>query len=142
MRKRAPLDITYLKIAFLLANDRSIDPYTQVGCVASNIKKELIGGSYNGFPPGYDPEPAIWLPENREHKNMLIFHAEQNMVMRHPQGSIHTLYLTCSPCNKCASWIAGHGVKRVVYAQEYHREIDFKEIFHRYGVGFEEMKIT
>lgn len=140
-RSRIPLDITYLKMAMMLAEDRSVDPFTQVGCIAANANKELIGGSYNGFPPGYEPDFDISLSENREKKNKLIYHAEQNMILRHPKGEIHTLYLTVSPCNGCAKWIAGHGVKRVVYVFEYHREQDFKDIFKRYGVKYEQLPL-
>jgi len=138
-RARTPLDLTYLKMAFLIANDRSVDSFTQVGCVAANDKGELIGASYNGFPPKYEPNFDISLEENRDKKNKLIYHAEQNILLRHPKNSIHTLYLTVSPCNNCSKWIAGHGVKRVIYAKEYHRETDFKEIFKEYGVEYKEM---
>lgn len=137
MRTRVPLDITYLKMAFMLADDRSIDPFTQAGCIAANANKKMIGGSYNGFPEGYEPDFDISLPENRDKKNELIIHAEENILLRNPMGSIYTIYLTCSPCKNCAKLIATHGVKRVVYGAEYHRETIYKDIFTRYGVKFE-----
>lgn len=128
-------------MAQMIAQDRSIDPFTQVGCIATNDIGELIGASYNGFPPKYDPEFDICLPENRDKKNKLIFHAEQNILLRHPRNSIHTLYLTISPCSNCATWIAGHGVKRVVFIEEYHRGSDFKDVFDRYGVKYEQISL-
>lgn len=128
-------------MATILANGRSIDPFTKVGCIAVNDKKELVGGAYNGFPPDYEPDFDINLEENRELKNDLIYHAEQNIILRHPKGSIHTLYLTISPCKGCAKMIAGHGVKRVVYLNEYHRETKFKDVFHRYGVEYQQLNI-
>ena len=137
MRTRVPIDVTYLKMAFMIAADRSIDPFTQAGCIAANERKELIGASYNGFPPGYSPDFDISLPENRDKKNDLIYHAEQNLLLRNPRNSIYTIYLTCSPCKTCAKLICGHGIKRVVYGAEYHRETIYKDIFTRYGVKFE-----
>jgi hypothetical protein len=32
-------------MATILANGRSIDPFTKVGCIAVNDKKELVGGA-------------------------------------------------------------------------------------------------
>jgi dCMP deaminase len=132
-----PFPQLYLEIAKKIADERSIDPFTKVGCVATNELNELIGASYNGFPRGFDPDFDISLEENREEKNSLIYHAEQNMILRHPRGSIHTLYLTVSPCKGCAKLIAGHGVKNVVYLEEYHRETEFKRIFDKYGVKYQ-----
>lgn len=133
-------DELYLRMAMMMAL-RSVDTFTKVGGIAVNSNKELIGGSYNGFPPNYEPEFDISLPENRDKKNKIIYHAEQNLLLRHSKGQIHTLYLTISPCCNCATWIAGHGVKRVVYAKEYHRETGFKDIFCRYGVKYEEIAL-
>lgn len=140
--EKLPFDIVYMKMAYILANGRSIDFFTKVGCIAVNDKKELIGGSYNGFPPNYDPDFDINLEENRDLKNNLIYHAEQNIILRHPRNSIHTIYLTISPCKNCAKMIAGHGIKRVVYAEEYHRETEFKNIFSRYKVEYQQLKLN
>ena len=125
---RTPFPKLYLEIAKKIADERSPDPNTKVGCAATNELNELIGVSYNGFPKGFEPDFDISNPENRDEKNLLIYHAEQNMLLRHPRNSIHTLYITHSPCKNCAKLIAGHGVKSIVYWEEYHRELDFKKI--------------
>lgn len=130
---RPSFEDLYLQMALLISS-RSVDPFTKVGCIAANDKNELIGASYNGFPPKYNPDFDI--KEEREKKNLFVFHAEQNIILRHPRGSIHTLYLTHSCCKSCAKLVAGHGVKRVVYSEEYHLEQDFKEIFKEFGVEF------
>lgn len=134
---KTPFPKLYLEIAKKIADERSPDPHTKVGCVATNELNELIGASYNGFHPKYEPDFDISLPENRDKKNNLIYHAEQNMALRHSRGSIHTLYITHSPCKNCAKLIAGHGVKKVVYSEEYHREIEFKQIFNKYNIQYE-----
>ena len=135
---RISFDEMYLSIAGLISQ-RSTDPFTKVGCVATNDRNELIGASYNGFAPKYEPffDPA----KNRELKNAIVFHAEQNIILRHQRGSINTLYLTHSCCRECAKLIAGHGVKRVVYSSEYHKEQDFKFILKEYGVSFSHQPI-
>lgn len=130
---RPSFDDLYLRMAFLISS-RSVDPFTKVGCIAVNDKNELIGASYNGFPPKYDPK--FDLPEERDKKNLLIFHAEQNIILRMARGTIHTLYLTHSCCRSCAKLVSGHGVKKVIYSEEYHLEQDFKEIFSEFGVEF------
>ena len=134
---RTPFPKLYLEIAKKIADERSIDPNTKVGCAATNELNELIGVSYNGFPKGFEPDFDISNPENRDEKNLLIYHAEQNLLLRHPRNSIHTLYITHSPCKNCAKLIAGHGVKSVVYWEEYHREVEFKNIFDKYHVKYE-----
>jgi dCMP deaminase len=134
---RPSFDQIYIEIAQIIAK-RSPDYFTQVGCVATNSKNELIGASYNGFMPKYEPDFDI--SQNRDKKNILVLHAEQNVTLRHPRGEIQTLYLTHSCCNNCAKLVAGHGVKRVVYLKEYHREQGCKEIFKEYGVIYEKYK--
>tara|TARA_R110000868_G_scaffold20883_2_gene87640 strand:- start:325 stop:756 length:432 start_codon:yes stop_codon:yes gene_type:complete len=134
---RTPFPKLYLEIAKKIADERSIDPNTKVGCVATNELNELIGASYNGFPKGFEPDFDIFHSNNRDEKNLLIYHAEQNMILRHPRNSIHTLYITHSPCKNCAKLIAGHGVKNVVYWEEYHREVEFKKIFDKYQINYE-----
>ena len=132
-----PFPQLYLEIAKKIADERSIDPFTKVGCVATNELNELIGASYNGFARGYEPDFDISLEKNRDEKNLLVYHAEQNMILRHPRGSIHTLYITHSPCSNCAKLIAGHGVKSVVYSEEYHREVNFKKVFDKYNIKYQ-----
>lgn len=50
-------------------------------------------------------------------------HAEINAIMySSPEDRVGaTLYCTLQPCEDCAKAIAGSGIKRVIYDQEYHR---------------------
>jgi len=55
--------------------------------------------------------------------NDFTVHAEQNIIMYCAKRGISTegttLYITTSPCKQCAKLIAGTGIDRVVYDEEY-----------------------
>jgi len=138
---RKPIVETYLTMALMLAEARSSDFFTKVGCVAANDKGEIIGVSYNGTKPGYKFPFDETLAENRDKKNLLYFHAEENLMFRSTRGEIHSIFCSYSPCRNCAKLLAGFGVKNVYYVNEYHREQDFKYIFEQYGVNYECVKI-
>ena len=55
-----------------------------------------------------------------------MVHAELNSVLNY-DGQISDLrgadiYVTVSPCTKCACMLAQIGIKRVIYKEKYHRE--------------------
>ncbi len=137
---RKPFTIAYLELAEKIAEDRSSDHFTKVAAVATNDRNEIICVSYNGTLPGYEFPFDETLDENRDKKNLLYFHSEENIIFRCKRGEVHSVYLNVSPCKTCARLLAGHSVKEVYYRTEYHREQDFKFIFDQYGVKYQQIK--
>lgn len=105
----------------------SKDNHTKVGAVIVNNKRIKSTG-YNGAPQSF---PDELVPENNdgetliEKKNTYMCHAELNAILNY-DGQISDLngsdlYVTVSPCSRCACMIAQVGIKRVIYKEKYHR---------------------
>lgn len=105
----------------------SKDPNTKVGAVIVHNKRIKSAG-YNGAPNTF---PDELVPTNSEgatlieKKNTFMCHAELNAILNY-DGQISDLkdsdlYVTISPCSRCACMIAQVGIKRVIYKEKYHR---------------------
>lgn len=108
-------DRSWLEVAEFMAAKFSKDPRTKVGCVIAK-GKQLISMGYNGFPAGVDDDAERYT--DRELKNLLVVHAEQNAI-HWAAGILHdrsqwTLYSTLKPCHHCAKIICQSQIKRVV----------------------------
>lgn len=107
----------------------SKDPKTKVGAVLVKDKKILSVG-FNGAPRNFSDElvPSDEGKTLLEQKNTFMCHAELNSIlnygghMKDLKGS--TLYVTVSPCYRCAVALAQIDVKNVVFLEEYHRTED------------------
>lgn len=121
----------------------SKDPRTKVGAVIVHNKRIKSTG-YNGAPSNF---PDELVPKDSEgdtlieKKNTYMCHAELNAILNY-DGQISDLknsdlYVTVSPCSRCACMIAQVGIKRVIYKEKYHRkeETDAAEyILNKCGV--------
>ena len=118
----------------LSASTRSEDSKTKVGAAAMTKEGRIIGLSYNGLATGMLKPSWMDKEENRVKKGLFFIHAEQNLAALLKKGECDTIYTTISPCVSCANTIIAHGVSRVVYLNEYHRCVQFKEIFDFYKI--------
>lgn len=105
----------------------------QVGVVILDSANRIVSCGYNGAPSGdagcltsgacprgrltYDQYPGI----TASYDNCIAVHGEANALLhgdwRDFQGA--TLYCTAQPCPPCWKLIAGAGIKRVVWLDEY-----------------------
>jgi len=118
-------DKTMMKTALLWSKE-SYCKRRQVGAVLAKEGRILSIG-YNGLPKGYKTNDC-------EHNNItkdIVIHAESNALAFAGKYGISTkdcdLYVTLSPCIECSKIIIQHGIKRVVYLDEYKdiRGLDF-----------------
>ena len=122
-------DIPMMKTA-IVWSDMSKCTRGKVGAVIAK-ENNIISVGYNGTPTGYisngdfDCEEIIDGELKTDHDRVL--HAEQNALMYAARMGHSTkdatIYVTTSPCSKCAILIAQAGIKRVVYFNEY-RNLD------------------
>lgn len=115
MREIKTWDETFMNLAVSIAEDRSKDPSTQVGCVLVDPNKDPVAFGYNGFGAGADETPEAWeRPEKYNH----VIHAETNAIGRAARRGTPTngctAYLTAFPCLPCAKVLIAAGVVRVV----------------------------
>lgn len=105
----------------------SKDPKTKVGAVIVNNKRIKSAG-YNGAPSLFPDElvpPTSDTDTLIDNKNTYMCHAELNAVLNY-DGKISDLnnadmYVTVSPCSRCACMLAQVGIKRIIYKEKYHR---------------------
>ena len=108
---------------------RSTCPRLKVGAVV--VKDNRIKGTgYNGSPSGMDHCDDVGCMM-RENHCVRTIHAEVNALLEcspeERKGA--TIYVTARPCAECSKLIINSGIKRVVYAQDYHIDYDwFKNV--------------
>lgn len=89
----------------------------KVGAIIVSESGKIIGTGYNGTPSGTENDC-----EDSENKtNGHVIHAELNAILNSTISNLSnsTIYLTHSPCIRCAAAIAQVGIKKVIYSEEY-----------------------
>tara|TARA_Y100001938_G_C7830571_1_gene301135 strand:- start:139 stop:567 length:429 start_codon:yes stop_codon:yes gene_type:complete len=114
------------------ASERSEDPYVKVGACALGWSHEVLGLGYNGLMSGKDVEPSFW--EDRDSRRPYMIHAEVNCLAGVERNKCKVLAVTLLPCAYCATLIAAHEIRHVVYGDTYDRDTKALEIFDFYGI--------
>lgn len=121
-------DNYFMGIAELSAN-LSKDPNTHVGAVIVQDKRIKSTG-FNGAPKTFNDDLVPWDSTDNDalidQKNTYMCHAEVNAVLNY-DGNLRnlddaTMYVTVSPCSRCAVILAQAGIKKIIYKSLYHRE--------------------
>ena len=110
-RKRLSWEETAMNLAFKIAEYRSEDLHTQVGCCIIKKDNSIILG-YNGAPSGQEID---W--ENREEKRKRVRHAEANALDNVKAGEVKIFCVTHFPCLQCINAIANKLVNKVYYGK-------------------------
>ena len=94
--------------------DWSKDESTQVGAVITTCDGKPVSWGFNGMPMGIDDD----VPERHERpiKYKWFGHAEQNAMDLSPIGDLSdcVMFVTFSPCARCAQSIINKRIKTVV----------------------------
>lgn len=146
MNKQEVWDYDFLRIAGIMA-EHSTCCRKQVGAVIVKNGR-VISTGYNGTPAGminckdhFKPEdikkPTFFDIHGKFSANFEV-HAEQNAIAELSKNEVNgvgsTLYTTLAPCSMCAKLIAAAGIKRVVYAEEYDRDMSGPELLKQCGL--------
>lgn len=111
---------------------RSSCPIKQVGAILVKDNRVIAMG-YNGVLPGVDPMEGY----NPETKETNTVHAEANIIAFCARYGISIegchLYITLSPCNKCAELIIQSGIK-VVTCLELYRDTGPINMLEKAGI--------
>ena len=125
------MDSRYLRMAKIWA-ENSYCERRKVGALLVKDKM-IISDGYNGTPSGFEN-----VCEDEDNKTKpYVLHAEANAITKiarsHNSSDGSTLYVTASPCIKCAKLIIQAGIKRVVYSEKYRLEEGI-ELLKRAGI--------
>lgn len=112
------------------ASLRSTCHRLNVGAVVVTQDNRILGLGYNGSPPGEEHCTAVSLISQRPTKcvwyseavGCQVIHAEVNALDRVVDSSLIVgalIYVTHSPCRKCAERMVHAGIKHVYYETEY-----------------------
>jgi len=129
--------ISFNEMAIRFALDaslRSEDPHKKVGCCILNSEGRVLSVGYNGLSPKHKVNDNFW--EDRDERRKYVIHAETNAlscITRYE--SPYILASTLLPCSSCAINIASHGIKEVIYVEEYAKDELAKEIFDFYNIN-------
>lgn len=115
-----------------VAAGRSEDPFHQVGACALDVTHRVIGVAYNGLASGKSVDASFW--SDRDARRPFMIHAESNLLSLIKRGECDVIACTLLPCTACATSIAAHGVRKVVYADTYTRDEKALEIFKFYNI--------
>jgi len=122
-----------------VASLRSEDPKRKVGAVALNAENRIVATAYNGLIPGAKAEPGFW--ENDEDRRKFVVHAEANLCSLTKRGEVELVAVTTAPCGPCALNLVAHGVKRVLYAEDYPNDRTGLEILFHHDVETKRVRI-
>lgn len=119
---------------------RSEDPWTRVGAVALTSDNRIIATAYNGLLPGVNlqdlwkfgnPKPG---QETRDFRLPYMIHAEQNLCSLIKRGEATWCVTTVCPCPSCLLLLACHGIKKIVYLDNYARDNSAVNIARFYNI--------
>lgn len=123
---RPTWDRTFLDIAEIVAR-RSTCPKRHVGAVIVNSAIQIISIGYNGSAPGEDHCDEVGCIIGPNGECLRTIHAENNALLYAGYSANGgTLYLTLSPCARCANLILRAGITRVVFSE-------YWESWHKHG---------
>ena len=114
------------------ASERSEDPFMKVGACALNKENMVLAVGYNGLATGKKVDKYFWAV--RLDRRPYMIHAEANCLSLVKRGEVELLAVTLLPCASCATLIASYNIPKVVYGQEYERDMKALEIFDFYNI--------
>ena len=120
----------WLDFAEIIAK-RSYDPKFQVGCcIVTEDNCQVLAIGYNGNHKG-GPNQR----ESLEPGHSGFIHAEINALIKldYNNPKVKKMYLTLSPCRKCAKAIINGGISQVFYKSAY-RDLSGVELLKSCGI--------
>lgn len=102
----------------------------QVGAVAVDPYKMVIGTGYNGAPSKMEHctrdtciRVKMKIPSGKQLETCKAIHAEQNLVIKHgPELKGATIYCTTRPCTTCMKLLIGCKVQEIIWKNNYDDE--------------------
>jgi len=114
---------TFLEVAKSISK-LSKDPNTKVGAVILRPDFSVVSVGYNGFPPGFPDDISTW--QNRDLKNKLVIHAEDNALDYSNGQDLSNCSIICThyPCTRCAAKIIKKKIKFVYFLNDKRKDHD------------------
>lgn len=144
--KRPSFDETAMTIARTWAERSTCSARASVGAVLVNYKHRVVAAGYNGAPSGFAHCNDVGCVKDSAGHCIVAIHAEENALLQCAADGIPTygliLYVTHSPCVRCALRLIQAGVAAVFYGVPYGSESDCNLVAHWFelaGVPFKKV---
>lgn len=115
---------------------------TKVGAILVKDNRAIAQG-HNGQPVNFDNSCEVVLPDGTLQTKETVIHAEANAIYFCAKNGIPTngttLYISMSPCVKCALAIIQAGITRVFYRDEY-RDRSGIDFLRKNNISCEQIK--
>ena len=121
-----------------VASLRSEDPFRRVGAAALDWDNRVIGTSYNGLAPGFDPPSGFW--DDRDGRQKYMLHAEVNLCSLFKRGEAKLIAATTMPCTACMQTLCAYGIKEIYYRDVY-QDSDASRIAKLYDIRLEQIEV-
>jgi len=119
---------------------RSEDPYRKVGCCILNKNGRVLSVGYNGLPSKFSAAGDFW--KDRDSRRKYMLHAEINALsLIRESDDPNLLACTLLPCPSCATAIIAHGIKNVIYIDNYESDSSSIDIFEYYNINIKKYEI-
>jgi len=129
--------ISKYDLAIKIAQDaslRSEDPFKKVGAAIFNKEGRLLSIGYNGLQPKQKISKKFW--RDRDERRKYVIHAETNALSCLTRyDSPYLLACTLLPCSTCAINISSYGIRKIIYLEEYQKDMLAKKIFKFYNIN-------
>lgn len=123
MIQRPSLLKTYMVIAGVWSARSTCSSRVAVGAVIVNRSGQIIASGYNGSPHGEVHCDVAGCNLDGSGHCIRAIHAEENAIIQCAMTGVSTvgssIYITHSPCQKCARRILQAGIQQVVFSTPY-----------------------
>lgn len=135
----------FMSIARTWATLSTCSSRVAVGCVLVNQFGQIIASGYNGSPRGFPHCDEVGCMFDIENHCIRAIHAEMNAILQCARTGVQTngcdLYVTHSPCSRCAMIIAQSGISHVIYGEIYKSITLTEEIFKMANIQLTKMEV-
>ena len=121
---RDPVEVTYMNMARAISK-RATCARRQVGCILVDELNHVLATGFNGVATGLvhcidEPCPGVMEKSGQGLDKCQAIHAEQNALLQCADVmTIHTAYVTTSPCVTCTKLLMNTSCRRIVYGEAY-----------------------
>ncbi len=129
---------TFMQLAQVWAKRSTCSSRIAVGAVLVNQFNQVIASGYNGSPRGLPHCDEVGCELDSDRHCTRVIHAEENVVLQCATNGVSSrgcvLYVTHSPCVKCAARIIQAGIVAVIYDRAYKNLIEASAILRQAGI--------
>ena len=129
---------TFMEIAWVWSKRSTCSSRIAVGSVLVNQYNQVIASGYNGAPHGLHHCDDVGCSLDSDGHCISAIHSEENAILQCATNGVSSrgcvLYVTHSPCRKCALRIIQAGISAVIYDRVYGDLISTETLLTKAGI--------